>query len=96
MKRDEIIAILKAQRSHLSDYHVKSLYLFGSLARGEEHAKSDIDILVVFDRPATFDTYMELKFFLEDLFEKKVDLVTEEGLRPELRKSVSEDMIHAA
>ena len=96
MMRDKVLAILKANRTHLDDFHVKDIYLFGSVARGDENPQSDIDVLVAFDSPATFDSYMDLKFFLEDLFQKKVDLVTEEGLRPELRKSVAEDLIHAA
>ena len=96
MMRDKILAILKANRAQLTALHVKNIYLFGSVARGEEGPQSDIDVLVAFDGPATFDGYMELKFYLEDLFQKEVDLVTEEGLRPELLKIVSEDLIHDA
>ena len=72
------------------------IYLFGSVARGEEGPQSDIDILVDFQGPATFDRYMELKFYLEELFQRKVDLITQEGLRAEIRGYVEEDMIRAA
>ena len=96
MIRDAILKILKKNHRDLTTFHVKALYLFGSVARGEEKANSDIDVLVVFDGPATFDSYMELKFYLEELFKKRVDLVTETSIRPEIRKNVQEDLIRAA
>ena len=95
MIKDQIIHILKAHPKELKHFHVKAIYLFGSVARDEESPQSDVDILVAFEGQPTFDRYMELKFFLENLFERKVDLVTEAGLRPELRKSVNEDLIRA-
>lgn len=96
MIKDDILKMLKKHRKDLTSFAVKSLYIFGSVARGEETPQSDIDMLVVFEGCATFGRYMELKFFLEDLFQKKVDLITEEGLRPELAKSVKQDLIRAA
>ncbi len=51
-------------------YSVKTLGVFGSYARGEATDKSDIDVLVEFDGELTFDKYMDLKFFIEDLFKK--------------------------
>ena len=96
MIRDTVLKLLQLHRKDLEQYHVKSMYLFGSVARGEEGPQSDIDILVAFVGPATFDRYMDLKFFLEELFQRKVDLITETGLRPELRKYIVEDLIRAA
>ena len=55
-------------------YGVKRIALFGSYARGEQNDSSDIDVLVEFMKDTvTFDNYMDLKFDLEDLFQKKVD-----------------------
>jgi predicted nucleotidyltransferase len=51
----------------LNSLGVKSLAIFGSVARGEADAGSDVDILVDFEGPATFDAYMETKFLLEEL-----------------------------
>lgn len=97
MTRDEILNRLR-QRS--TDFHrlgVESLALFGSQARGEASADSDVDILVSFrDGAATFDNYMDLKFALEDLLGHTVDLVTTGALRPELRESVERDLVHVA
>lgn len=96
MLKDKVIALLKEHKNDLERLQVKSIYLFGSVARGEERPNSDIDVLVVFEGTSTFDGYMDLKFFLEELLERKVDLITEAGLRPELKKSVHEDLIRAA
>ena len=62
--------------------------------RDETHADSDIDILVAFDGPATSKRYFGVQFFLEDLLNVSVDLVTEKALRPELRPYIEEEAIH--
>lgn len=96
MIKNHILSLIGSHKKELLNYHVKSLHLFGSVARDDDNINSDIDILVNFDVPATFDLYMNLKFFLEELFKRKVDLVTEAALRPELRKYVEQDLIRAA
>jgi hypothetical protein len=63
MKRENLIAFLKAHGAEIRGYGVKSLALFGSVARDEATAKSDIDLLVEFEGKVTFDCYMDLKFF---------------------------------
>ena len=96
MIKERVLKLIKEHKKDLKTFHVKSIYLFGSVARGEEGTQSDIDILVAFDEPATFDRYMDLKFYLEDLLKRKVDLITESGLRPELKKYLKQDLIRAA
>ncbi len=96
MIKNQILRLIKEHQKELKQYQVESIYLFGSVAREEEGPQSDVDILVAFEGPGTFDQYMDLKFYLEDLFKRKVDLVTEAGLRPELRDIVKQDLIHAA
>ena len=91
MGRDDVIGQLKANLSRLSEFKIKSLALFGSVARDEAKPDSDVDILVEFDGPATFDRYMELKIFLEDLLGRSVDLVTRKGVRPELAPYVEQE-----
>lgn len=77
-------------------YGVKKIGVFGSFARGEEEKDSDVDILVEFKNGyEIFDNYMELKFFLEDLFERKVDLVTTEALRPQLKEDILREVNYA-
>lgn len=75
---------------------VRSLSLFGSVARDEAGPGSDVDVLVEFADEPTFAGYMDLKFRLEDLFGRRVDLVTVGGLRPRVRPYVEEDLIRVA
>lgn len=96
MIKDKVLTLIKEHRQEFHRFRVRAIYLFGSIARDDENPQSDIDILVAFEGPATFDQYMDLKFYLEDLFHRKVDLITESGLRPELRKYVERDLIRAA
>jgi hypothetical protein len=70
--------------------------VFGSHARDEARPGSDVDILVDFNGPATFDGYMNLKFYLEDLLGCSVDLVTQKAVRPELRSYIEKDAISVA
>jgi predicted nucleotidyltransferase len=79
-----------------SRFGVLRLRIFGSVARDEAGAQSDVDVLVSFDGPATFDRYFGLKFFLEDLLGAQVDLVSEKALRPELRSAVLGEAILVA
>ena len=95
MRRDEILARLTAHREEIEGFGVESLRLFGSMARGEAAANSDVDLLVRFRETPTFSGYMKLRIFLEDLLGAKVDLVTESGLREAVRPFVEKDAIRA-
>lgn len=75
-------------------FGVRKIGVFGSAARGEAGPKSDVDVLVEFEDPA-FDRYMDLKFYLEDLFGRPCDLVIEESLKEGLRGSVLNEVLYA-
>lgn len=75
---------------------VRRMALFGSVARDEADGDSDVDILVAFEGPTTFDGYFDLKFWLEDLIGRPVDLVTEKALRPEMAGEVRREAVHVA
>jgi predicted nucleotidyltransferase len=75
---------------------VKSLAIFGSVARGDASVGSDVDILVEFKGPATFDQYMKLKIFLEELLGCPVDLLTRKGIRPELAPSIEQEAVYVS
>src|ERR1700678_2866823 len=95
MTRQVILDRLKAESPALRlKYGLKSLGIFGSVARGDDHEESDLDILVTFEGKATFDRFMDLKFYLEDTFGRSVDLGTPDTLRPEMRAEVERDLIH--
>lgn len=93
MRRDDVVAQLRAHRAELERYDVKSLRLFGSVARDEAAPGSDVDVLAEFKSSPTFDSFMGLKIFLEDLFGVRVDLVTEDGLHPMIRAAVLREAV---
>ena len=96
MQRENIIAQVAAHQGELEQFGVRKLALFGSAARGDARPDSDLDFLVDFEGPATFDRYMGLKLYLEDLLLHKVDLVTEKSLKTALRGNVEADLIRVA
>ena len=97
MNRTQILGLLAERQDEIAArYGVKRLALFGSAAREELAPSSDVDVLVEFVGPATFNAYMDLKFYLEDLLGRPVDLVTEKALRQEFRPYVEKEMIRVA
>jgi len=98
MERRDREKLLQRLREHKDEirrrFGVKSLAVFGSVARGEAGPESDVDILVEFEGRATFDRYMGLKFFLEDLLGTRVDLVTRRALKPRMRPYVEREAVY--
>ena len=91
----QVIQQLVASKAELAArYGVTRLALFGSVVRNSARADSDVDILVSFDGPATSSRYFGVQFFLEDLLGRRVDLVTDKALRPELRQYVEREAVH--
>lgn len=91
---DEILRRLQAHRRAIRAYGVRSLGLFGSHARREQKQRSDLDFLVEFERKS-FDAYMDLKNYLEDLFDRRVDLVIRDTIKPRLRETILQEAVHA-
>jgi uncharacterized protein len=93
--KQEVIAILKKELPKLRAlHHVSRIALFGSYARGEQGPKSDIDILVEFDRPVDFVEFMNLEFYLKRLLNRKVDLVTPDALKQITRPSILKEAVY--
>ena len=80
----KIIETIENNKNKISKYGVKKIGLFGSFVKEKQKPKSDIDIIVNFDK-IDFDNYLNLLNFLEKIFEIKIDLVIENDLKPELR-----------
>ena len=94
MTRTDVLQQLAANKADLFHrFGVTRLALFGSVVRDSARADSDVDILVSFDGPATSSRYFGLQFFLEDLLGRRVDLVTDKALRPELRPYVEREAV---
>lgn len=91
----EALRILKEHENEIKRrFGVKRIGIFGSHARGEERETSDVDVFVEFIAP-TFDNFMDLAFFLEDLFGREVDLVTTRGLSPHIAPFVEREVVWA-
>ena len=96
MDASEVIQVLGRESRNLRDrFGVKSLGLFGSMARGEASSRSDVDILVEFVAPS-FDHYMDLKFYLEERLGRPVDLVLKGSLKPALRERILREVRNVA
>ena len=91
-----VISRIRRHRAQLEKLGVKSVSIFGSVARGEDQPGSDVDILVEFRGRATFDRYMDTKFYLEELLGRKVDLVTPKAIKPRMKPYIMQDLIHVA
>ena len=76
-------------------FGVKKTGIFGSFARGEEKRGSDMDILVEFEEGSeTFKNYMNLKFFLEDRFSRKVDIVIINDIKPLIKEEILREAVY--
>jgi len=79
----EAVSLIAEYQDKIRALGVKRLGLFGSFAREEQGLESDIDLLVEFDQgEKTFDNFMQLSFLLEEIFKRRVELVTPESLSP--------------
>ena len=93
---NEIIEMLNNNMSNIEKFHISKMGLFGSFVRDEQNDASDIDILVEFeDGHETFDNYMDLKFFLEELFDRKVDVVVFDSIKPSLKPGIMRSVKYA-
>ncbi|MCA9870564.1 MAG: nucleotidyltransferase family protein [Anaerolineae bacterium] len=95
MNRDQAVSTLRIERERLRrEYGVKSLALFGSVARDESSAASDVDLLVEFDRPTGLLGLFALQEHLEQLLGCPVDLGTPASLKPRVRQRVMSEIVY--
>jgi predicted nucleotidyltransferase len=95
LTREHVLAALDLHAQELRRLGTKSLALFGSVARGEGFDSSDIDLLVELE-PKTFDAYMDVKLFLEEVLGRRVDLVLADAVKPRLRSGILAEAVHAS
>ncbi|HEX6982713.1 MAG TPA: nucleotidyltransferase family protein [Balneolaceae bacterium] len=93
LDKTKIIQLLEDNSQKVREFGVAKLGLFGSYSKDEQTSDSDIDILVEFrEGKKTYDNFIELAFFLEDILNKKVDLVTRASivswLLPDIEKHI--------
>lgn len=92
--REDILKLIEQNQTALRKLGVRRLGLFGSCARGEATAGSDLDFVVEFSEKS-FDAYMDLKSFLENLFRSRVDLVTMSSIKPRLLPIIQRETVYA-
>jgi predicted nucleotidyltransferase len=90
---EELLGVMRDELPHIQDkFSVRKLGVFGSFTRNEADDGSDVDVLVEFGKP-TFDNFMDLAFFLEDLIGREVDLVTTGALDQYTRPVVENEVV---
>jgi predicted nucleotidyltransferase len=90
-----VVQKIASMRLELSErFTVTRIGVFGSFARGEAGPESDVDILVELTDP-TFDHYMDLKFRLEDVLKRPVDLVMADTVKPRLKPIIDQEVVYA-
>jgi len=97
LNKESIIEFLKHNKQNMmSTYGVEEIGLYGSYVHDQNKENSDIDILVGFKKDCeTFDNYMDLKFFLEEAFNKKIDLVIKRSVKEPVKDRIFKETIYA-
>jgi len=96
-KKDAVLQTLKERNAELkNNFGVKSLSLFGSVARNESTSASDVDLLVEFNRPVGYFGLFALQDYLEKLLGCSVDLGTMDSLKPYIRERIAGELIRVA
>lgn len=91
---NELKEIIRKHRKELEEkFKVKSIAIFGSYARNEQKETSDVDILVEFSEPVGL-LFFHLADYLEETLEVKVDLLTPDGIKPNRRKYIMENLVY--
>ncbi len=96
MRRDEVIRLIREHDSEIRAFGVRHLSLFGSVARDTAGPSSDVDVLVDFEAVPSFEQYMGLRAFLEDLLGSSIDLADRAALRARIRPRIEEEAIAVA
>ncbi|WP_318727731.1 nucleotidyltransferase family protein [Roseofilum sp. Guam] len=91
--KQDLMSSILAHRETIKTYGVRSFGVFGSFQRGEADDESDVDVFVVFEpEQKTFRNFMDLCFFLEDLFGRRINLVTPESLSPHFGNKILQEV----
>lgn len=96
LTKSDVTRTIQRNIEEIRGYGVKRIGIFGSFARATQNNKSDIDILVEFEEgEKIFDNYMGLKFCLETLLRRKVDLVIKDAVKPRIKQTVLKEVSYA-
>jgi len=93
----DVLALLRQHEPIIKkQFGVAKIGIFGSFIRGEERPDSDVDVLITFRKgQKTFENYMDCKFYLEDLFERRVDLVMKSTIKTRFKSNILSEIVYA-
>ena len=93
----DVLALLREHEPILKEqFGVAKIGIFGSFVRGEEKPDSDVDVLITFRKgQKTFENYIDCKFYLEELFQRKVDLVMKNSIKPRFKSNILGEIVYA-
>ncbi|MBE9233744.1 nucleotidyltransferase family protein [Cuspidothrix issatschenkoi LEGE 03284] len=94
MNREEVLQILRTHQQELHNLGVKSLELFGSVARNEAHSDTAVDLLAELSESMSLFQFIEAKLYIQDLLKCPVDMETKDALREHLRQPILEDIVY--
>lgn len=95
--REKIIQRIESNRSHLLSFGVSRLGIFGSVARNESTESSDIDFIVEFEEgKKNYKNLANLYFYLTEIFQRKIDLLTEQSLKPYMRDKILKEAVYVS
>lgn len=86
--------LLQQKQILKEQYKVKRVGIFGSYARSEQTQKSDVDILVDYEEAPSLFSLLELEYYLEEVLNSKVDLVTRNGIKPQLKETILNEVVY--
>ena len=92
----DLKAKLEDKKDHLQKvFHIKEIGLFGSFVKGAQSRKSDIDVLVEFQKGhKDFFNYMRLKYYLEEMLGREVDLIIKGAIKPRLKEKILNEVVY--
>ena len=96
MRRNDVLRILAEHHADIEKFGVRSLSIFGSVARDEAGPESDVDVLIEVNRPFGYFRFFELEEYLVRILGRPVDLFTPDSLRKEIRAEVMREAVRAA
>ena len=95
ISREDIIKRVRSEKKYLAEkYNVSEIGLFGSFARNEQKKRSDIDLLISFSKVPDLFTYVDIMLYLKEKFGRKVDLISKNALREEIREQILKEVLY--
>ena len=95
--KDQILTMILNNKKNIRDFGVYKIGLFGSFVHNKQNEESDIDLIVQFEQgKKSYIKFINLAEYLENLFNKKVDLLTEKGISPYMKSIIEKETVYVS